>query len=79
MTAPLRNPGWRWIRGPFRCWSNDPRKGDRLRERISLQGNPMMKDDWFTNPKTGEPVDFIAFARTEGRFGISPAGNPTIL
>jgi pyruvate ferredoxin oxidoreductase beta subunit len=46
----------------------DPRKGDRIRERLSLQGNPNMKEDWFTNPKTGEPVDFIAFARTEGRF-----------
>jgi len=46
----------------------DPRKGDRIRERLSLQGNPMMKEDWFKNPKTGEPVDFISFARTEGRF-----------
>lgn len=46
----------------------DPRKGDRIRERLSLQGNPVMKEDWFANPKTGEPVDFIAFARTEGRF-----------
>jgi pyruvate-ferredoxin/flavodoxin oxidoreductase len=46
----------------------DPRKGDRMRERLSLQGNPVMKEDWFTNPKTGEPVDFLAFARTEGRF-----------
>ena len=46
----------------------DPRKGDRIRERLSLQGNPMMKEDWFKNPKSGEPVDFISFARTEGRF-----------
>jgi pyruvate/2-oxoacid:ferredoxin oxidoreductase beta subunit len=46
----------------------DPRKGDLIRERISLQGNPVMKEDWFTNPKTGEPIDFIAFAQTEGRF-----------
>jgi pyruvate ferredoxin oxidoreductase beta subunit len=46
----------------------DPRKGDLIRERLSLQGNPVMKEDWFANPKTGEPVDFIAFARTEGRF-----------
>jgi pyruvate-ferredoxin/flavodoxin oxidoreductase len=46
----------------------DPRKGDRIRDCLSLQGNPVMKQDWFTNPKTGEPVDFIAFARTEGRF-----------
>ncbi|HYM10460.1 MAG TPA: thiamine pyrophosphate-dependent enzyme, partial [Bryobacterales bacterium] len=46
----------------------DPRKGDRLCERLSLQGNPALKQDWHSNPKTGEPVDFIAFARTEGRF-----------
>jgi pyruvate ferredoxin oxidoreductase beta subunit len=40
----------------------------RIRERLSLQGNPVMKEDWFTNPKTGEPVDFMAFARTESPF-----------
>ena len=27
-----------------------------------------MKEDWYNEPKTGHPVDFIAFARTEGRF-----------
>lgn len=47
---------------------HDPTKGDRLRERLSLQGNPAMKDDWWTNPKTGETVDFLTFARSEGRF-----------
>ena len=52
----------------FPLLTYDPRKGDRIRERLSLQGNPVMKEDWFTNPKTGEPVDFTAFARTEGRF-----------
>jgi pyruvate/2-oxoacid:ferredoxin oxidoreductase beta subunit len=52
----------------------DPRKGDRIRERLSLQGNPMVKDDWLTHPKTGEPVDFLAFARTEGRFARHFAG-----
>jgi pyruvate/2-oxoacid:ferredoxin oxidoreductase beta subunit len=52
----------------FPLLTYDPRKGDKIRERLSLQGNPVMKEDWFTNPKTGEPVDFIAFARTEGRF-----------
>jgi hypothetical protein len=46
----------------------DPRAGDRLSKRLSLQGNPSMKDDWFANPKTGEVVDFIDFARSEGRF-----------
>jgi pyruvate/2-oxoacid:ferredoxin oxidoreductase beta subunit len=47
----------------------DPRKGERFRERLSLQGNPVIKEDWYVNPKTGQPLDFIAFARTEGRFG----------
>ena len=46
----------------------DPRKGERISQRLSLQGNPAVKDDWWTNPKTGERVDFIDFARSEGRF-----------
>jgi pyruvate/2-oxoacid:ferredoxin oxidoreductase beta subunit len=52
----------------FPLLTYDPRNGDRLRERLSLQGNPSMKQDWFTNAKTGEPLDFVSFARTEGRF-----------
>ena len=46
----------------------DPRKGNTIKQRLSLQGNPAMKDDWWTNPKTGETVDFIDFCRSEGRF-----------
>ncbi len=46
----------------------DPRKGERLKERIDLKGNPAIKEDWYVNPKTNEAVDFVAFARTEGRF-----------
>ena len=45
----------------------DPRAGERMKERLSLQGNPARKDDWFVTPK-GETVDFVTFARTEGRF-----------
>jgi pyruvate ferredoxin oxidoreductase beta subunit len=57
----------------------DPRKGDTIRERLSLQGNPAVNDDWWTNPKTGEQVDFIDFARSEGRFGkhFDKEGNPS--
>jgi len=57
----------------------DPRKGDTIRERMSLQGNPAIHDDWWTNPKTGEQVDFIDFARSEGRFGkhFDKEGNPS--
>jgi hypothetical protein len=57
----------------------DPRKGEKLKERLSLQGNPAVKEDWFTNPKTGEVVDFIDFARSEGRFSkqFDKDGNPS--
>ena len=47
---------------------HDPRAGDTLKKRLSLQGNPNMKEDWFKHPKTGEEVNFIDFARSEGRF-----------
>jgi pyruvate/2-oxoacid:ferredoxin oxidoreductase beta subunit/NAD-dependent dihydropyrimidine dehydrogenase PreA subunit len=46
----------------------DPRKGDLVKKRLSLQGNPAMKEDWWTDPKTKQVVDFIDFARSEGRF-----------
>lgn len=57
----------------------DPRKGTRIKERMSLAGNPNMKEDWYVNPKTGEAVDFVAFARTEGRFSkhFDKDGNPS--
>jgi pyruvate/2-oxoacid:ferredoxin oxidoreductase beta subunit len=46
----------------------DPRKGTKIRDCLSLQGNPATKDDWYVNPKTKETVTFIDFARSEGRF-----------
>jgi hypothetical protein len=46
----------------------DPRKGDKIAQRLSLQGNPSEKQDFFIEPKTGEVYDFIRFARTEGPF-----------
>jgi pyruvate/2-oxoacid:ferredoxin oxidoreductase beta subunit/NAD-dependent dihydropyrimidine dehydrogenase PreA subunit len=57
----------------------DPRKGNTIRERLSLQGNPAIKDDWWLNPKTGKVVDFIDFARSEGRFEkhFDKNGNPS--
>lgn len=45
----------------------DPRKGERLKDRLSLKGNPAHKDDWYCLPN-GDTFDFVAFARTEGRF-----------
>lgn len=57
----------------------DPRKGDTIRERLSLQGNPAVNDDWYVNPKTGKQVDFIDFCRSEGRFAkhFDKQGNPS--
>jgi pyruvate ferredoxin oxidoreductase beta subunit len=46
----------------------DPRKGSKIAERLSLQGNPSPREDWYKNPQTGEVYDFVTFARTEGRF-----------
>ena len=57
----------------------DPRKGDTIREHLSLQGNPAVNEDWWTNPKSGLEVDFIDFARSEGRFAkhFDKDGNPS--
>ncbi len=57
----------------------NPNKGDTIAERISLQGNPAVTEDWYTNPKTGEKVDFVEFARSEGRFvkHFDKDGNPS--
>jgi len=51
----------------FPLFVYDPRKGATIAERLSLQGNPAPKEDWYTAPD-GTAVDFLAFARTEGRF-----------
>jgi pyruvate/2-oxoacid:ferredoxin oxidoreductase beta subunit len=51
----------------FPLYTYDPRRGPTLAERLSLQGNPALKDDWASAPD-GTPIDFLAFARTEGRF-----------
>ncbi len=63
----------------FPLLNYDPRAGDTIRKRLSLQGNPAMKEEWYTNPKTGDVVDFIEFARSEGRFAkqFDRDGNPS--
>ncbi len=63
----------------FPVFIYDPRKGSRFKERLSLTGNPQVKNDWYIHPKTKEPVDFITFARTEGRFAkhFDKEGNPS--
>jgi hypothetical protein len=55
------------------------RKGDKIAQRLRLQGNPSEKTDFFIEPKTNEVHDFIRFARTEGRFAkhFDKDGNPS--
>ena len=62
----------------FPLFTYDPRRGESVAERLSLQGNPAIRDDWSTNPD-GTPIDFLAFARTEGRFAphFAADGTPT--
>ncbi len=63
----------------FPLFIYDPRKGETIRERLSLKGNPAVKEDWYRDPKTGEVYNFITFARTEGRFAkqFDKEGNPS--
>ena len=44
----------------------DPREGDKIAQRLSLQGNPSEKTDFFIEPKTNQVYDFIRFTRTCG-------------
>ncbi|MGZ8453249.1 MAG: thiamine pyrophosphate-dependent enzyme [Candidatus Binatia bacterium] len=67
----------------FPLFIYDPRKGDKLRERLSLVGNPAQKQDWWTPPNGDKPFQFVDFARTEGRFakqfGADGAPSETLL
>ena len=51
----------------FPLFTFDPRRGDTIAERLSLQGNPALREDWPSLPD-GTPVDFLTFARSESRF-----------
>ncbi len=63
----------------FPMFVYDPRKGETIKERLSLKGNPAADEDWYTIKKTGEVIDFITFARSEGRFAkqFDREGNPS--
>ena len=63
----------------FPLFSYDPRRGPSLAERLSLQGNPALREDWLRTPD-GTVTDFLAFARTEGRFAphFAADGSPSI-
>ncbi|HSK52338.1 MAG TPA: thiamine pyrophosphate-dependent enzyme [Clostridia bacterium] len=62
----------------FPLFTYDPRRGESIAERLSLQGNPAIKEDWAKQPD-GTPIDFLAFARSEGRFAqhFGKDGTPT--
>jgi pyruvate ferredoxin oxidoreductase beta subunit len=66
----------------FPLFTYDPRRGETYAERISLQGNPSLKEDWAAAPD-GTPIDFLDFARSEGRFaghfGAGGSVTPEIL
>lgn len=63
----------------FPLFIHDPRKGDSLKERMNLRGNPSLTEDWMKDAKSGETFDFVDFARTEGRFAkhFDKEGNPS--
>jgi pyruvate ferredoxin oxidoreductase beta subunit len=65
----------------FPLFTYDPRRGESFAERLSLQGNPALRDDWAKAPD-GAQIDFLTFARTEGRFAghfaEDQAGTPEI-
>jgi pyruvate/2-oxoacid:ferredoxin oxidoreductase beta subunit/Pyruvate/2-oxoacid:ferredoxin oxidoreductase delta subunit len=66
----------------FPVFTYDPDAGDTIKQCMSLAGNPSPNRDWHTRRgKDGkmEPVDFLTWARTEGRFRkhFDKDGNPT--
>ena len=62
----------------FPLFTYDPRRGSSIAERLSLQGNPALREDQATEPG-GPPIDFLTFARSEGRFAphFDLDGTPT--
>jgi pyruvate/2-oxoacid:ferredoxin oxidoreductase beta subunit/Pyruvate/2-oxoacid:ferredoxin oxidoreductase delta subunit len=63
----------------FPLFTFDPRRGASFADRLSLQGNPALKADWAGEPD-GTTVDFLTFARSEGRFAphFAADGTPTV-
>ena len=63
----------------FPMFQYDPDVGDSISQRLSLTGNPSIKEDWYTPPKSDQPYTFVDFARTEGRFrkNFDRDGNPS--
>lgn len=63
----------------FPLLTYDPRRGESLRERFVLVGNPAVKEDWYHPAGRDEPITFIDFARAETRFSrqFDAAGAPS--
>ena len=63
----------------FPIFIYDPEAGETIAQRLSLTGNPAVKEDWYTPPKSDKPFTFVEFARTEGRFRkhFDRDGNPS--
>ena len=64
----------------FPLLTYDPHRGEKLKERLSLKGNPAATQDWYIDPKTKNVFDFTAFAKTEGRFSkqFDANGSPSL-
>lgn len=62
----------------FPLFTYDPRRGRTIAERLDLSGNPSPGSDWHSLPD-GTELDFITFARGEGRFAahFGPDGTPS--
>jgi pyruvate/2-oxoacid:ferredoxin oxidoreductase beta subunit len=60
----------------FPLFTYDPRRGASIAERLSLQGNPQIRDDW-ARQADGSVLEFIDFARLEGRFAAHFAADGT--
>ena len=62
----------------FPLFTYDPRRGSSMAERLSLVGNPAIRDDWAKLPD-GTVIDFLTFARSEARFAphFAPDGTPS--
>ena len=60
----------------FPLYTYDPRRGASFADRLDLSGNPSPTSDWHRLPD-GTELDFIAFARGEGRFAPHFAADGT--
>ena len=66
-------------RAPSRCSPTTRGAAATIAERLSLQGNPALRDDWATDARRRRRSTSSTFARTEGRFAphFAADGAPT--